>query len=107
MSGPPDETVDTLKKILAVLEDRLPHATMPISPEPLGKKSGGRPPIEWETMLLWTGKDLGEHGFPLKADELIERMRDACRTAGIYVPEVSTLRPIAYRWMRILRGKLK
>jgi hypothetical protein len=107
MSGPPDKALEILEKILAVLEDRLPHATMPISPEPLDKKRGGRPSLEWETMLMWTGKDLSEHGFPLKADELIERMRDACRTAGIPVPAVSTLEPTAYKWMRILRGELK
>jgi len=100
------EQAETQKKILALLEDRLPRAANPNSPESL-KKKGGRPPLEWETMFMWTTKVLLQHGFPLKADELIERMRQACRAAGIEVPAVSTLQPTAYRWMRILRGELK
>jgi hypothetical protein len=58
-------------------------------------------------MFMWTSKVLLQHGIPRTADELIERMRDACRKAGIEVPAVSTLRPIAYVWMRILRSELK
>jgi hypothetical protein len=103
MSEPPDESAEILKKILALLEDRLPCAKMPTSPEPSGKKRGGRPPLDWETMFMWTAKGLLKHGNPQKAEELIERMRDACRTAGINVPAVSTLEPTAYKWMRILR----
>jgi hypothetical protein len=99
------EAAETQKKILALLEDRLPRAN-PNSPESPTKK-GGRPPLEWDTMIMLTTKDLLQHGLPLKADELIERMRQACRTAGIDVPAVSTLRSTAYKWMRILRGELK
>jgi hypothetical protein len=58
-------------------------------------------------MFMLTTKDLVQHGLPLKADELIERMRQACRAAGIEVPAVSTLQSTAYKWMRILRGELK
>ena len=101
------ETAEAVKSILALLEDRLPRATNPISPESAGKKKGGRPPLEWETMFMLTTKDLVQHGLPLKADELIERMRQACRAAGIEVPAVSTLQSTAYKWMRILRGELK
>ncbi len=100
------EQAETTKKILALLEDRLPRATNLNSPESSTKK-GGRPPLEWETMFMLTTKDLVQHGLPLKADELIERMRQACRTAGIEVPAVSTLQSTAYKWMRILRGELK
>lgn len=100
------EQAETTKKILALLEDRLPRAPNPNSPES-SKKKGGRPPLEWDTMFMWTSKVLLQHGIPRTADELIERIRDACRKAGIEVPAVSTLRPIAYVWMRILRGELK
>jgi hypothetical protein len=100
------EQAETTKKILALLEDRLPRAAIPNSPESSNKK-GGRPPLEWDTMFMWTTKVLLQHGVPRKADELIERMRDACRKAGIKVPAVSTLRPIAYTWLRILRTELK
>jgi hypothetical protein len=99
------EAAETQKKILALLEDRLPRPN-PNSPES-PKKKGGRPPLEWEKMFMWTTKVLLQHGIPRKADELIERMRDACRTAGIPVPAVSTLEQTAYKWMRILRGELK
>ena len=104
-NGARQEAAKTQKKILALLEDRLPRAN-PNSPESPTKK-GGRPPLEWDTMIMLTTKDLLQHGLPLKADELIERMRQACRTAGIDVPAVSTLRSTAYKWMRILRGELK
>jgi hypothetical protein len=100
------EQAETTKKILALLEDRLPRATNLNSPESSTKK-GGRPRLEWETMFMLTTKDLVQHGLPLKADELIERMRQACRAAGIEVPAVSTLQSTAYKWMRILRGELK
>jgi hypothetical protein len=100
------EQAETTKKILALLEDRLPRATNLNSPESPTKK-GGRPPLEWDTMFMWTSKALLQHGIPRKADELIERMREASRKAGIEVPAVSTLRPIAYTWMRILRSELK
>jgi hypothetical protein len=100
------EQAETQKKILALLEDRLPRAANPNSPEP-PKKKGGRPPLEWETMFMWTTKVLLQHGIPRKADELIERMREACRTAGIEVPAVSTLEPTAFKWMQILRDELK
>jgi hypothetical protein len=97
------EQAENTKKILALLEDRLPRAANPNSPE-LSKKKGGRPPLEWDTMFMWTSKVLLQHGIPRTADELIERMRDACRKAGIKVPAVSTLRPIAFTWIQILRA---
>ena len=100
------EQAETTKKILALLEDRLPRATNLNSPESSTKK-GGRPPLKWDTMFMLTTKDLVQHGLPLKADELIERMRQACRAANIEVPAVSTLQSTAYKWMRILRGELK
>ena len=100
------EGAETLRKILALLENTLPRASNLNSPESSTKK-GGRPPLEWDTMFMLTTKDLLQHGLPLKADELIERMRQACRTAGIEAPAVSTLRSTAYKWMRILRGELK
>ena len=77
--------------------------TLPSRP----RKKGGRPPLEWETMFMWTTKVLIQHGIPRKADELIERMREACRTAGIEVPAVSTLEPTAFKWMQILREEFK
>jgi hypothetical protein len=58
-------------------------------------------------MLMWTTKVLLEHGAPRKAEELIEQMRTACRTAGIEVPAASTLRKTAFKWMQILRGESK
>ena len=58
-------------------------------------------------MFMWTTKVLIQHGIPRKADELIERMREACRTAGIEVPAVSTLEPTAFKWMQILRKEFK
>jgi hypothetical protein len=125
MSGPSDESAELLKKILDVLEDklsrqstelknifavlesRLPDQSIPISPAPSGNNKGGRPPLDWETMLMWTAKVLLEHGAPRKAEELIEQMRTACRTAGIEVPAASTLRKTAFKWMQILRGESK
>jgi hypothetical protein len=100
------EQAETQKKILALLEERRPRAANPNSPES-PKKKGGRPPLEWETMFMWTTKVLIQHGIPRKADELIERMREACRTAGIEVPAVSTLEPTAFKWMQILREEFK
>ena len=100
------EQAETQKKIFALLKERLPRAANPNSPES-PKKKGGRPPLEWDTMIMLTTKDLLQHGLPLKADELIERMRQACRTAGIDVPAVSTLRSTAYKWMQILRKDFK
>jgi hypothetical protein len=95
------------KRILAVLEDRLPDAVIPISHEPLGKKKGGRPPLDRDTIFMLTSKILIDRGMPQKSEELIELMREACQTAGISVPAPSTLKPIALKWLRILRGELK
>jgi hypothetical protein len=102
-----DEIVEILKKIFALLDERLPHATIPMTPEPVGKMRGGRLPLEWEKILMLTAKDLVERGKPLKAAELTERIRDACRKAGIAVPASSTLEQTSYKFMRILRGESK
>ena len=51
------EQAETQKKILALLKERLPRAANPNSPGS-PKKKGGRPPLEWETMFMWTTKVL-------------------------------------------------
>jgi hypothetical protein len=101
------ELAKDVKEIRGLLEEKPPRLTRPNSAEPSREKRGGRPPLDKDTMFMFTTKRLFETGPPQKADELIQRMREACRTAGIKVPAVSTLKPIAYKWMRILRGELK
>ena len=102
MSGQSDEQAEILKKILALLEDNLPRATIPTPSSPLGKKIGGRPPADLEIALYAAFVHLAAQcGFT--TDEALNSLiRDVAKKRGLSPISRETLR----RKLRQLRQRM-
>jgi hypothetical protein len=78
------EGAEINKKILAVLEeDRLPRTAMQISPEPSGKKTGGRPPCDVELMLYAAFVQLGSQSGYTTDEALNSLVRQVAKQRGL------------------------
>ena len=92
MSGPSDKSAETLKKILAVLDERLPRATTLISPDPSGKKRSGRPPSDLELMVYAAFVEVAaERGYTTD-EALNSKIREAAKKRGLHPISRETLK---------------
>jgi hypothetical protein len=77
------EGAEINKKILAVLEDRLPRTAMQISPEPSDKKTSGRPPCDVELMLYAAFVELGAQSGYTTDEALNSLVREVAQKRGL------------------------
>ena len=77
------ERAEINKKILAVLEDRLPRTAMQISPEPSDKKTSGRPPCDVELMLYAAFVELGAQSGYTTDEALNSLVREVAKKRGL------------------------
>ena len=77
------EGAEINKKILAVLEDRLPRTAMQISPEPSDKKTSGRPPCDVELMLYAAFVQLGSQSGYTTDEALNSLVRQVAKQRGL------------------------
>jgi hypothetical protein len=77
------EGAEINKKILAVLEDRLPRTAMQISPEPSDKKTSGRPPCDVELMLYAAFVELGAQSGYTTDESLNSLVRQVAKKRGL------------------------
>ena len=96
------EAVEILKRILAVLEDRLPRATRLISPDPSGKKRPGRPPTDFELLLYAAFVDLAAPRGYTTDEALNSKIREVANKCRLYPSSKETLK----KRLRALRQRM-